>query len=54
MHSREPRCSSVGELFIVLKGTMPADNSDSLTDAQHAGLVAFLLKENGYPVSEDA
>jgi mono/diheme cytochrome c family protein len=44
---------TVGELFIILKGTMPADDPDSLTDAQYAELVAFLLKENEYPASED-
>ncbi len=44
---------TVDELFIILKGTMPADDPESLPDAQYADLVAFLLRENGYPASED-
>lgn len=34
-------------------GGWPADHPDSLTNAQYVELIAFLLKENGYPASED-
>ena len=34
-------------------GGWPADHPNSLTNAQYVELIAFLLKENGYPASED-
>jgi mono/diheme cytochrome c family protein len=39
----------VGELFVIVKATMPSNSPGSLTDAVYADLVAFLLKANGYP-----
>ena len=38
----------VGELFIIVKATMPADRPGSLDDKEYAAIVAFLLKMNGY------
>ena len=42
----------LGDLFTIVKGTMPADNPGSLTTAQYAEIVAFLLKANGYPAGQ--
>jgi mono/diheme cytochrome c family protein len=39
----------VGDLFIVLKATMPADRPSSLRDKEYADIVAYLLKMNNYP-----
>jgi quinoprotein glucose dehydrogenase len=40
---------TVGDLFLVVKQTMPQDKPASLTDAEYAEIVAFLLKSNQYP-----
>jgi mono/diheme cytochrome c family protein len=37
------------DLFKRLKTTMPADGPGSLGDADYLDVVAFLLKENGFP-----
>jgi S-disulfanyl-L-cysteine oxidoreductase SoxD len=42
----------LGDLFKIVKGTMPADNPGSLTAAQYAEVVAFMLKANGYPAGQ--
>jgi S-disulfanyl-L-cysteine oxidoreductase SoxD len=41
--------STVGELFMIIQATMPADNPKSLTPDEYADIVAYLLKTNGYP-----
>ena len=43
---------NVGELFVQLKETMPADSPASLSDDVYADLVAFLLGANGHPVGQ--
>ena len=43
---------NVGELFVRLKETMPADSPASLSDDVYADLVAFLLSANGHPVGQ--
>jgi mono/diheme cytochrome c family protein len=40
---------TVEDLFKRIKATMPADRPGSLTDADYLDVVAFLLKENGFP-----
>lgn len=40
---------AVGDLFTVIKVTMPADRPASLTDAACADIVAYVLKMNGFP-----
>ena len=42
----------LGDLFKIVKGTMPADNPNSLTAGQYADIVAFMLKANGYPAGQ--
>ena len=44
--------STVGELFTVMKATMPADLTDRLPDADYAAIVAYLLKMNKFPAGE--
>lgn len=39
----------LGDLFSVVKQTMPQDKPGSLSDQQYAEIVAFLLKSNRYP-----
>jgi len=41
--------SSVGDLFDVISSTMPDGNPGSLEPAEYASVIAFLLKETGYP-----
>jgi mono/diheme cytochrome c family protein len=43
---------SVGELFVSVQGTMPADRPKSLPAAEYADIVAYLLKANGYPAGQ--
>ena len=43
---------NVGELFVQVKETMPADSPGSLSDDVYADLVAFLLSANGHPVGQ--
>jgi S-disulfanyl-L-cysteine oxidoreductase SoxD len=40
---------TVEDLFKRIKTTMPADGPGSLADADYLDVVAFLLKENGFP-----
>jgi quinoprotein glucose dehydrogenase len=40
---------NVGDLFLVVKQTMPQDKPASLTDKEYAEIVAYLLKSNQYP-----
>jgi S-disulfanyl-L-cysteine oxidoreductase SoxD len=40
---------TVEDLFKRIKTTMPADRPGSLADADYLDVVAFLLKENGFP-----
>ena len=42
----------LGDLFKIVKGTMPADNPNSLTPGQYADIVAFMLKANGYQAGQ--
>src|SRR5262245_17794234 len=42
----------VGDLFTVVKQTMPQDKPASLSDKEYAEIVAFLLKTNGYPAGK--
>jgi cytochrome c len=39
----------VGDLFKVIKVTMPADRPSSLTDQDYADITAYILKMNKYP-----
>jgi mono/diheme cytochrome c family protein len=41
--------TSVGDLFDVISSTMPDGNPGSLEPTEYAGVIAFLLKETGYP-----
>lgn len=40
---------TLADLFERVHTTMPQDNPGSLTREQYADIVAFLLKQNGYP-----
>jgi quinoprotein glucose dehydrogenase len=40
---------NVGDLFTIVKVTMPQDKPQSLTDAQYAEIVAYMLKMNKFP-----
>jgi mono/diheme cytochrome c family protein len=44
---------SVGDLFTVVKQTMPQDKPASLSDKEYAGVVAYLLKSNRYPTGKE-
>jgi mono/diheme cytochrome c family protein len=41
--------ATVEDLFRRIKTTMPADRPGRLADADYLDIVAFLLKENGFP-----
>jgi len=43
---------NVGDLFTIVKATMPQDTPASLTDAEYAAIVAYLLQANRYPAGE--
>lgn len=43
---------SAGDLFIVIKATMPADHPDTLSGKDCADLIAFLFKTNGLPAGQ--
>ncbi len=45
---------TVGDLFAVIKGTMPADRPSGLSDEEYSSIVAYLLKMNNYPAGQDA
>jgi alcohol dehydrogenase (cytochrome c) len=40
---------TVDDLFYILRTTMPPGRSRSLTDAQHADVLAYILNRNGFP-----
>jgi S-disulfanyl-L-cysteine oxidoreductase SoxD len=40
---------NLGDLFTIVKVTMPQDKPASLTDGEYAAIVAYLLKANRYP-----
>ena len=40
---------NLGDLFTIVKLTMPQDKPASLTDQEYADIVAYLLKSNQYP-----
>ena len=40
---------NLGDLFTIVKVTMPQDKPQSLTDPQYAEIVAYILKVNKYP-----
>ena len=40
---------SIGEFFVFVRDTMPADGPGRLTAAQITNLIAFVLKSNGFP-----
>jgi mono/diheme cytochrome c family protein len=44
----------VSELFAYLRDTMPEDAPGSLTPAEYADVIAFLLKTNDLPAGETA
>jgi S-disulfanyl-L-cysteine oxidoreductase SoxD len=43
---------NLGDLFTVVKVTMPQDNPASLTDEEYAAIVAYLLQANRYPAGQ--
>ena len=43
---------NLGDLFTIVKVTMPQDKPASLTDAEYAGIVAYLLQANRYPAGQ--
>ena len=43
---------NLGELFAIVKGTMPQDKPASLTDDEYAAIVAYLLQANRYPAGQ--
>ena len=43
---------SAGDLFDTIATLMPEGDPGSLTPAQYAGVVAYLLQVNGYPAGE--
>jgi mono/diheme cytochrome c family protein len=43
---------TLGDLFTIVKVTMPQDKPASLTDEDNAAIVAYLLRANRYPAGE--
>jgi mono/diheme cytochrome c family protein len=43
--------SNAGALFSYMKTAMPPDNPGGLNDTVYADILAFILRENGYPPS---
>ena len=43
---------NLGDLFTIVKVTMPQDNPASLTDQEYAAIVAYLLQANRYPAGQ--
>ena len=43
---------NLGDLFAIVKGTMPQDKPASLTDDEYAAIVAYLLQANRYPAGQ--
>jgi S-disulfanyl-L-cysteine oxidoreductase SoxD len=46
------RDGNLGDLFTIVKATMPQDNPASLTDEEYAAIVAYLLQANRYPAGD--
>jgi mono/diheme cytochrome c family protein len=44
----------VGSLYTQIRTSMPLDNPGSLTPAEYASVVAYILQLNGYPAGENA
>jgi mono/diheme cytochrome c family protein len=40
---------NLGDLFVIVQGTMPQDKPASLTEQQYAEVVAYLLRANAFP-----
>jgi S-disulfanyl-L-cysteine oxidoreductase SoxD len=45
--------TSVGELFDLISNTMPDGNPGSLTPEEYSNVIAFMLKETGYPEGKE-
>lgn len=43
---------NLGDLFTIVKATMPQDKPTSLTDDEYAAIVAYLLQANRYPAGQ--
>ena len=43
---------NLGDLFTIVKGTMPQDKPASLTDEEYGAIVAYLLQANRYPAGQ--
>ena len=43
---------NLGDLFTIVKVTMPQDKPASLTDDEYAAIVAYLLQANRYPTGQ--
>lgn len=43
---------TVGDLFDIVKGTMPADKPGSLTRQQNSEVLAYIFQKNGYPAGK--
>jgi len=43
---------NLGDLFTIVKVTMPQDTPASLTDQEYAAIVAYLLQANRYPAGQ--
>jgi mono/diheme cytochrome c family protein len=44
---------SVGELFELVRTTMPDESPGSLTERQYLDVLAYVLKENAFPAGKD-
>jgi len=44
---------TVGELYAIVKATMPQDKPESLSEATYADIVAYVLKANKYPAGQE-
>jgi hypothetical protein len=44
--------STLGEIFDLISATMPDGNPGSLSAGEYASIIAFALKESGYPEGE--
>jgi mono/diheme cytochrome c family protein len=45
---------TIGAIFNEVAEQMPADQSGSLTNAQYEDVMAYILKQNGYPAGSTA
>ncbi len=46
------KSESAGDLFIIVKATMPADGPSRLSDQQYADVLAYLLQMNKWPAGK--